>query len=102
MDIKKILQKFLQNQKKNIIYWAGLIAVIDIFLITKNILEFSQIHQCRNYMFFGSLLHNCSAFEFVKYGWGWISFTNILLFLPAAAFMVLVTATLDQVLPKQE
>src|SRR6185369_7451072 len=94
MNIKENWNK-LSKQKKNIYYWAGIVILIDLMIVTQNSISYSKTGECRNYMIIGSALHNCSAFEFIKNGWAWLSFTNVLLFLPAIATMVFATRIVD-------
>ncbi len=102
MNTKENIKQIFQNQKKNIYYWVGFILLIVIGISLYQSAQFAQTGQCRNYMYFGSVLHNCSLFEFVKYGWGWMSFTTIFIFTPAASLMVIATWAVDTVFAKSK
>jgi hypothetical protein len=92
----------LSKQKQTAYYWAGIILLIDIALIAQNTMSFAQSGQCRSYMTIGSSLHACSAIEFVKNGWAWLSFTNVLIFLPAILMMVFATQIVDIIFAKNK
>ena len=102
MNIKETWENLPRNQKKNIYYWLSLILAIDVVVAAQNIFKFAQSGLCRNYMVFGSQLHACSLFEFIKNGWAWLSFTNVLIFLPAAALMIFATQIVDAVFAKKK
>ena len=101
MNIKENLSQ-LSNQKKNLYYWAGIVLLADLYLIIVNAVSFAQTGQCRNYMMLGSSLHACTLSEFVKFGWAWLSFNNVLIFLPAVLTMVFATQIVDIIFAKDK
>jgi hypothetical protein len=101
MSLKEKFQS-LSPQKKNTYYWVGVILMIDLALIVQNSISFTQTGECRNYMMLGSAAHACSALEFVKSGWAWLSFMNVLVFLPAVATMVFATQIVDIIFAKKQ
>ena len=101
MSLKEKFQN-QTNTKKNIYYWATLFGIIDLYLIAQQSINYFYTGQCRNYMVFGSQLHACSLFEFIKNGWAWLSFTNVLIFLPAAALMIFATQVVDSIFAKKK
>lgn len=101
MNIKENWNK-LSKQRRTIYYWAGLVLLIDLVVTAQNFVQYSQTGQCRNYMIIGSALHSCSAFEFIKSGWAWLSFTNVLIFLPAIATMIFATRIVDVIFTKDK
>jgi hypothetical protein len=102
MNIKETFQSILQNQKKNIYYWLSVIAIIDVGVATNSAIRFLQSGQCRNYLVLNSALHSCSALEFAKNGWSWISFVDIFMFVPAALLMIITSMVLSEVFAKKE
>jgi hypothetical protein len=102
MNLKEKWENINQKQKKSIYYWALLIVAIDTILIAQQSVNFAQTGMCRNYMEFGSLLQSCTLFEFVKYGWSWVSFTTTFVLIPAAAFMMVANYVVDLVFVKNK
>lgn len=101
MSLKEKFQN-LPSKQKEIYYWAAVIGIIDFSLIAYQSFQFFTTNQCRNYMTLGSQLHNCSAFEFIKNGWAWLSFSNVMLFLPAALIMIFASQILTIVFAKNK
>src|SRR5690348_3774594 len=101
MSLKEKFQN-QTNTKKNIYYWAAVFGLIDLYLIAQQSFNYFSTGQCRNYMVFGSAAHACSLFEFIKNGWAWLSFTNVLIFLPAAATMIFASQIVDIVFAKKK
>lgn len=99
MHLKEKLNQLSKN-KKNTIYWIGIILLINLFLVVQHATLFAKTGQCRNYMAFGSEMHLCTWAEFIKYGHGWLAFTNLFLLLPAASIMVFASNIVDVIFAK--
>ncbi len=76
--------------------------LIDATVIAQHSIGFAQTGQCRDYMILGSAAHACTIGEFVRNGWAWLSFTNVLIFLPAVLTMMFATQIVDVVFAKKK
>lgn len=102
MNLKEKLSNLPQNQKKNIIYWLAIILVVDLIIVGQHIYQYWQTGMCRNYMVISSPLHSCTALEFAKNGWAWLSFADVFVFLPAAVIMIMASVVVEEVFGKKE
>jgi len=102
MNIKESLSNFSQNQKKNILYWLSVVAFVNIIIAVQAVYKFASTGLCRNYIILGSNLHSCSAFEFTKNGWAWITYTDVFIFIPAAIMMIMASKIVDTLFAKNE
>ena len=101
MNIKETWSK-LSNQKKNIMYWVGVILFINLMLALPQIWQFLQTGHCRDFMTIGSQTQSCTTAQFVKNGHAWLSFTNLFLLIPAAAIMMSASKIIDVVFAKKK
>jgi hypothetical protein len=101
MQIKENWLKLSQN-KRTLYYWGGIFVLADVVIISQHIARYLHSGQCQNILSWSSSLQNCSAFEFIRFGFAGLGFINLAVFAPLVIGMYFITKLVDTIFAKNE
>ncbi|MCL5667261.1 MAG: hypothetical protein M1383_05840 [Patescibacteria group bacterium] len=96
------INAFLENQKSNISNIFILLGLVDVLFAAFFLPQYLHTRQFRNYMVFGSPMQAESWLQFLKFGWGWLAFADIFLFLPVIVISMILPHMLELLAAAQD